>query len=243
MAKRYYKEKELVWMVEDKTKATIISLDVPNLSARVEISGENGAKIERTVKFMEIDKLRENQVINKTKNTATHKDTILFAKVKEDAKIPSKRLEDAGYDIYANFEEERMVLLKGEANLVPTGIASSLLPKYYFNIKHERGSTAKWGMAVLAGVVDSGYRGEWFVNIVPTKYNVIISKTFDFPVKDGVQKPCKLDDDTIMYPYSLAIAQGTLDLVPDVRVKEITYEQLKAIPSQRGDGKIGSSGK
>jgi hypothetical protein len=127
---------------------------------------------------------------------------------------------------------------------VPTGIASSLLPKYYYNIKHERGSTSKWGMSVLAGVIDSGYRGEWFVNIVPTKFDVVISKTYAFPVVDG-KKKAVLDrhNGVAYYPYEQAIAQATLDLVPDVRVKEITLEQLQLIPSQRGEGKLGASGK
>ena len=36
----------------------------------------------------------------------TQMKTIYFAKVKPEAKIPSKRDEDAGYDIYACFEED-----------------------------------------------------------------------------------------------------------------------------------------
>ena len=32
--------------------------------------------------------------------------TVKFAKVRPTAKIPTKRDEDAGYDIYANFEED-----------------------------------------------------------------------------------------------------------------------------------------
>ena len=35
---------------------------------------------------------------------------IKFAKVKPEAIIPSKRVEDAGFDIYACFEEEYMVI-------------------------------------------------------------------------------------------------------------------------------------
>ena len=31
---------------------------------------------------------------------------IAFAKIRETAIIPTKKLEDAGYDIYANFEED-----------------------------------------------------------------------------------------------------------------------------------------
>ena len=34
---------------------------------------------------------------------------IVFAKIRETAIIPSKKLEDAGYDLYANFEEDYFV--------------------------------------------------------------------------------------------------------------------------------------
>ena len=45
------------------------------------------------------------------------------------------------------------------------------------------------------------------------------------------------------YPDTKAIAQLVLHEVPVVEVEEISYEELKAIPSERGDGALGSSGK
>ena len=47
----------------------------------------------------------------------------------------------------------------------------------------------------------------------------------------------------IIYPYSKAIAQLIVHEVPKMNVKEISYEELKAIPSKRGTGALGSSGK
>jgi dUTP pyrophosphatase len=243
MAKRFYKKNEMVWLVEDKKKAKIVELDIPNLTATVSVKLDGETQLIKKVKFMEIDKLKTPKNDIKDIKKATGKqDTVLFAKVREGAKIPSKRFEDAGYDLYASLEPretsegvvQEMRLYKGQKNMVPTGIASSLLPKYYFNLKHERGSTGKYGMSVLSGVVDSGYRGEIFVNIVPLFKDVIITSTVTEPEDLG---------EVILYPYSMAIAQGTIDLVPNLRVKEITYDELKAIPSERKDGKVGSSGK
>jgi dUTP pyrophosphatase len=247
MVKRFYKVGEFVWAVAEKTKAKVVSLDVPNLSVRISIRQEDGSFIETAKKFMEIDKLKEKKVATASVRTQSqptqHRvDTVLFAKVRETAIIPSKRLEDAGYDIYADFEGDELRLIQGEANLVPTGIASSLLPKYFFSLQHERGSSGKWGMLALSGCIDSGYRGEWFVNIAPTKYDVVISKTYAFPVVGG-KKKAVLDNGVVYYPADQAIVQAVLHSVPNVRVKEITYEQLKAIPSERGDGKLGSSSK
>lgn len=47
----------------------------------------------------------------------------------------------------------------------------------------------------------------------------------------------------IVYPYEKAIAQLLVIPVPKVDVEEYTYEELKAIPSKRGMGALGSSGK
>jgi phytoene dehydrogenase-like protein len=59
--------------------------------------------------------------------------TIKFAKVRPNAIIPTKRLEDAGYDIYANFEEDYIVLNPHETKMIPTGIACACDTDYLFN--------------------------------------------------------------------------------------------------------------
>ena len=51
------------------------------------------------------------------------------------------------------------------------------------------------------------------------------------------------EENVIIYPYSKAIAQAEVREVPKMNVKEITYEELKEIPSKRGTGALGSSGK
>ena len=48
---------------------------------------------------------------------------------------------------------------------------------------------------------------------------------------------------SIIYPYTKAICQALLLPVPKVEIEEISLEELKAIPSERGEGKLGSSGK
>ena len=48
-----------------------------------------------------------------------------FAKVRPDGIIPSKRDEDAGYDIFLAFDGEYIRLEPHETKLLPTGIASA----------------------------------------------------------------------------------------------------------------------
>lgn len=157
---------------------------------------------------------------------------VFFAKVSENAIIPTKREEDAGYDFYTPVEH--LVLKKGQTTLVPTGIASALPKTHYLNTKHERGSTGKLGMNVLAGVVDSGYRGEIFIAITPLDKDVILSNEVTEVTDKG---------EYVMYPVSKAIAQATIDLVPNAVVKEISFDELQKIESLRGDTKLGQSGK
>lgn len=159
---------------------------------------------------------------------------IKFAAVKDGAKIPSKRYEDAAYDIYACFDEDCLEIPPHQSRLIPTGIASAFDPEWRV-LFYERGSTGVINMKTNAGVIDSGFRGEWFVSL----YNgndipIIITK--------GIDKTFK-GEYAILYPYTKGIAQALLDESPNAVVSEISYEALKQIASERGTGMIGSSGK
>lgn len=166
---------------------------------------------------------------------------VKFAKVHPNAIIPIKRKEDMGYDIYPCFDEDFMVIRPHETKLIPTGIASSCSPKYGFLLR-ERGSTGSKGIALRCGVLDSGFRGAWFVGLTNTTNKVMfISKLSEQETYN------KYYDDVMhesfVYPYSKAIAQALVIPVPKVKVEEISYDELKEIKSERGMGKLGSSNK
>ena len=166
--------------------------------------------------------------------------TVKFAKVRPTAKIPTKRVEDAGYDIYADFEDSFILINPHETKMIPTGIASACDTDYCFVLK-ERGSTGTKGMAQRCGIIDSGYRSEWFVPITNTTDDyIIIAKSDDTSTDVFGSIPMKK---IIRYPYEKAICQALVIPVPTVDVEEYTYEELLAIPSNRGTGALGSSGK
>jgi len=179
------------------------------------------------------EKLIEN--IPKLKLPQTNfRDKIYFAKVKPNAIIPSKKEEDAGYDIYACIDEDNLVIEPFETKLIPTGIASAFSNDYVIAIR-ERGSSGIKGLKVSAGVIDSGFRNQWFVAIYNANAKpVVITKEKDTTV---------LENDYIVYPQSKAIAQMLLLPVPKVDVEEMPYDELLKIKSERGLGKLGSSGK
>lgn len=232
-----------------------------------------------------------------------NEEEIIFAKVKSSAIIPSKKIEDAGYDIYACWEglsKSDKIIRPHQTKLIPTGIACALPMNYYFQVE-ERGSTGSKGIKKSAGVVDSGYRGEIFIAIsnVNDKYlifgdkenyledaleelkkwkSVDVDNLTDQDIKDmdeylqknydgyenlnekqkiGLIRNTFLDiieymtesdlttkiNGAIFYPETKAIAQLILHKVDNLPVKEISYDELKEIPSQRGNGALGSSGK
>lgn len=166
---------------------------------------------------------------------------VRFAKVHPNAIIPSKRDEDLGFDIYACFDEDYIVINPHETKLIPTGIASACDHKYGFLV-FERGSTGSKGIARRCGVIDSGYRNEWFIGLTNTTNKVMfISKLSE---KDTYDKYYgDVMPESFVYPYSKAIAQAVLFPNYKANVEDISYDELKEIKSERGMGALGSSNK
>lgn len=160
---------------------------------------------------------------------------IYFAKVRDNAIIPSKRIEDGAFDIYACFEEAYKVIEPHQTLLVSTGLASAFSSDYVAILK-ERGSTGTKGMGQRAGVVDSGYRGEWFVPITNHNDKPLVIMKEDCLERDNFKE-------SIIYPYEKAISQCIMVRVPQLSITEIAYEDLLKFESERGTGSLGSSGK
>jgi len=158
---------------------------------------------------------------------------IYFSRVSEGAIIPSKREEDGAFDVYACFEDDYLLLDPHETKLIPTGIASAFSPDYVAVIK-ERGSTGTKGIGQRCGVIDSGYRGQWFIPI--TNHN---SKTLVI----AKEKAVKYFEHAIVYPYEKAIAQCLMVVVPKLEIEEVSHDELLKFESERGAGMLGSSGK
>lgn len=163
-------------------------------------------------------------------DTADH---IKFARVDDSVKFPTRRDEDGCYDIYAHITEN-FIIPSHTNELVPTGLYSAFDKKYRIAIR-ERGSNTKANMIVMAGQIDSGYRGEWFVSIYNGNDKKIILSDYYDKVIDGA--------DAIYVPTSKAIAQFAVEYVPDVVISEISVDELQKINSERGTGALGSSNK
>jgi len=84
--------------------------------------------------------------------------SVYIKKLKESALIPTRATDlDAGYDLYST---EDGVVPAGGRKVVGTGIAIAIPMSYYGRVAPRSGLAVKKGIDVLAGVIDSGYRGE-----------------------------------------------------------------------------------
>ena len=155
---------------------------------------------------------------------------IKFAKMSVRAVIPTKRKEDAGYDVYADVIEP-IVIYPGQTALIPTSICS-VIPDGYCMILKERGSTGVRGIGQRSGVIDSGFRGEWKVPI--TNHS---NKTL-------VIGPRQEDAEYVTY-YSTdkAICQALLIPVPESCFEEVSLQEILSTESQRMQGEFGSTNK
>ncbi len=162
---------------------------------------------------------------------------IYFAKTKPGAKIPSKRDEDAGYDLYACFEEDFIRFEPFETKTVGTGIACALNKKFYMQVE-ERSSNAIKGLKKSGGVVDSGYRGEVLVALFNSNSSPAYISKLPYEEIEKLEKGA-----FVYFSYAKAIAQGVVHKLPKLKVKEISYTELKNISSQRRDGGFGSTKK
>ena len=164
------------------------------------------------------------------------KDELVWAKASETAVIPTKRDEDGGYDLFCDYPSDthNVEIKPHETIMIPTNIHVAF-PKKYVMILKERGSNGSIGLAQRAGVIDSGYRGAIFVAITnENDIPVVITRSTD-KVERFAGK--------IYYPMSKAISQAVMVVSPQLDSKEVTMEEFNKIPSERGDGKLGSSGK
>ncbi len=133
-------------------------------------------------------------------------------KIQMDARIPHYSHEgDAGLDLFSSIDS---VLNKGEVKAVSTGIQVAV-PEGHVGLIWDKSGISLKGVHRLAGVIDSGYRGE--VRVVMANLGEKL-----FVVKRGMK-----------------IAQLLIQPVMDVEVVEV--DELEE--TSRGQNGFGSTGK
>lgn len=137
---------------------------------------------------------------------------VKILKVNDGAKVPSYAHEgDGGLDLYSC---EEFNLKPGEGKLIKTGICMSIPEGHVGLIWDRSGLASRNSLHVLAGVVDSGYRGE---------VGVVLKN---------------LGGEDFKVIKNMRIAQMLIQPVASVNVEEA--ESLDE--TKRGDGGFGSTG-
>ncbi len=138
--------------------------------------------------------------------------TIKIKKISSDAKLPQYANEhDAGMDFFSN---EECIIKPGERKLLSTGISMAIPQGQVGLIWDKSGLAVKHGLKTMAGVVDSGYRGE---------------------IKIVVHN---LSDKDYLVEKGNKIAQMLIQRIEQKELLEV--EELDE--TQRGEGGFGSSG-
>ena len=143
----------------------------------------------------------------------SREEIVKVRRVDDAATFPTKaNLSDAGFDLYS---VENIIIAPQSRKTIRTGIALEM-PKNMAGLVWPRsGLSVKSGIDVLAGVIDSGYRGEIMVCLYNTSKEVV-------DIKHGDR-----------------IAQIIFQEVPVVTME--VHSTLGS--SQRGDNGFGSTGK
>lgn len=166
--------------------------------------------------------------------------TIFWHREDENAIIPTKRDEDAGFDIYTI--EDEVLLKPGQKYSFDTGLAVALNRSDYWLMVFDRGSTGSIGLHVHCGVIDNGYRGRIFICLCnDNSYSILVTNKID---KAGMGT--KNGQDVFLYPAKKAIAQIIPVQMPKVSSLEIVdtlWNETFKNNSVRGTGKLGDSGK
>lgn len=119
--------------------------------------------------------------------------SVKVKKITSDAVLPAKENQsDAGIDIFTN---ESYTLQPGERHMYSTGISVEF-PEGYVALLWDRSGLGSKGIHRLAGVIDSGYRGEWKVVLLNTTDEPYEVKAGDKVVQCILQKfePAEIEE-------------------------------------------------
>jgi deoxyuridine 5'-triphosphate nucleotidohydrolase len=186
---------------------------------------------------------------------------LLIKRIDSRAVLPSKNREDVGYDIYAIIDEEIVVLPPNTGKLFRTGLVVAFPEDYGMFVCNRSGVGSK-GLVYGAHVIDSGYRGEVFINLHNISKKIVIiadmggANLVEEEMKKEVIK--KITDGSLLIDICLntdmvldnitvidkrkAVAQVAILKVEHLDVVEVDNED--DLPkSVRGKGALGDSGK
>ena len=139
---------------------------------------------------------------------------MVFEKIHGDAKLPFKEHQnDVGWDI---FSVNNLTIEGMSSAIVSTGLNLAFLDEgYWMKIESRSGLAFNHGIFCVAGIIDNEYRGEIKVKMIN------FSKS----------------------PYEIKTGDRIAQLVINYLLNDFGVEFGKSLPTSRGNGGFGSTGK
>jgi dUTP pyrophosphatase len=142
---------------------------------------------------------------------------IIFEKIHEDAVLPTKGSKHAScFDVYSTHDA---IVKYGEVTVIKLGFKAKIPDGYMIHVVPRSGLAAKYGIVVMAGIIDSDYRGE---------FKVVLTRTIGDP--DGYNNIYHIKKGN-------RIAQMLIHKVRDVDFVEGNIDD-----TERGSAGFGSTG-
>jgi dUTP pyrophosphatase len=154
---------------------------------------------------------------------------IQFKKLNPSAQVPVRAYEtDAGYDLFASKFCEINPM---ERAIVQTDISVAIPKGYYGRVAPRSGLAVKNGIDVMAGVIDSSYRGPLGVVLINLNFRKSPSEVNDFESIFG-------DKNKFTVNIGDRIAQLIIEKCHDADFEEVSeFEE-----TERSEGGFGSTG-
>ena len=154
---------------------------------------------------------------------------IKYSKLHPHAKEPFRaNTSDAGYDL---FSTDYITLEPLQRKLISTGISVEIPEGFYGRVAPRSGLACNKGIDVMAGVIDSGYRGEVKVLLINLSFEGYNTKLNAFEAMFG--------------------SANKIEIKPGDRIAQLIIEKCHSVEwkgmetleeSQRGEQGFGSSG-
>ena len=154
---------------------------------------------------------------------------VKYSKLHPEGKEPFRaNTSDAGYDL---FSTEYVTLEPFQRKLISTGINVEIPEGFYGRVAPRSGLACKKGIDVMAGVIDSGYRGEVKVLLINLNFEGYNLKPNAFETMFG--------------------SANKIEIKPGDRIAQLIIEKCHSVEwkpmetleeSQRGEQGFGSSG-
>ena len=121
-----------------------------------------------------------------------------FIQLDPNAIIPTRGTRySAGYDLYAN---DKGMIEPKRRKTIPTGISWIQVPNHIVGLIMPRSGLAnKYGIATMAGVIDSDYRGEINIILYNTGHETFSYNKGDRLAQLIIQEYLTLEEESIVY--------------------------------------------